>query len=88
MPQDNATALLSDPLRAEIKELVREAIREESGENGHMPDLLKPEELAKRLNVRLSWIYEQSRQGNIPTHRLGRYLRFNIHEVLASQKKD
>jgi len=57
--------------------------------NGHgVNRLLPPEELAERLNVPLSWVYEQSRQDNIPTHRLGRYIRFNLAEVLASQKKD
>jgi hypothetical protein len=30
---------------------------------------------------------EQSRQGNIPTRRIGRYLRFSLTEVLESQKK-
>ena len=88
MPQNNAPALLSDPLRAEIKELVREAIQEAGSQNGHLLELLKPKELAKQLNVPLSWVYEQSRQRNIPTHRLGRHLRFNLPEVLASQKKD
>jgi len=58
------------------------------GQNGHGKELLTPEDLADRLKVPISWVYEQSRQGNIPTHRLGRYIRFNLHEVLASQKKD
>jgi excisionase family DNA binding protein len=43
--------------------------------------------LAALLKVPLSWVYEQSRQGNIPTHRLGRYIRFDLQEVLASRKK-
>src|SRR6266511_4009399 len=32
----------------------------------------------------ISWVYEQSRQGNIPTHRIGRYIRFDLEEVLES----
>ena len=51
-------------------------------------ELLTPEDLADRLKVPLSWVYEQSRQGKIPTHRLGRYIRFDLAEVLTSQKKD
>ena len=43
-------------------------------------------DLADRLKVPVSWVYEQSRQGNIPTHRIGRYLRFSLTEVLESQK--
>ena len=84
-----ASTLLSDPLRAEIKELVREAVREAmNGEGNGQSNLLTSEELADRLRVPLSWVYEQSRMGNIPTHRLGRYIRFDLHEVLESQKKD
>ena len=78
---------LAEALAAILKPIVEEAVQEANSQNGHMLELLKPKELAKQLNVPLSWIYEQSRHGNIPTHRLGRYLRFNIHEVLASQKK-
>ena len=90
MPQDNAPALLSDPLRAEIKELVREAVKEAIGGNGQhdVSCLLTAKELAKHLKVPLSWVYEQSRQGNIPTQHFGHYVRFNLHEVLGSRKKD
>jgi len=85
---NNTRPLLSDPLRAEIKGLILEALKEVM--NGHQEGdhLLTPEELADRLKVPLSWVYEQSRMGNIPTHRLGRYIRFDLHEVLESQKKD
>jgi len=70
---------LRDLLHQELEEVL----------NGHgVSRLLSPEELAQRLNLPLSWVYEQSRLGNIPTHKLGRYIRFDLHEVLASQKKD
>jgi excisionase family DNA binding protein len=45
-------------------------------------ELLTPEQLAARLQVPLSWVYEQSRHDKIPTHRVGRYIRFHIREVL------
>jgi len=83
-----------DPLSG-LKEILepwlRDLLHQELEEvlNGHgVSRLLSPEELAERLNLPVSWVYEQSRQGNIPTHRLGRYIRFNLAEVLASQKKD
>ncbi len=83
--QDLAVTLTVEQLRA----LVRDEIEAAMGQNGNAKDkLLTPEELADRLKVPLSWVYEQSRQGNIPTHRIGRYIRFNLHEVLASQNKD
>lgn len=44
-------------------------------------EILTPEEVAKRLKVSVSWIYEKSRaRGNygnpLPVLRCGRYLRF------------
>lgn len=76
-----------EPFFDEIRLIVREEIAAVRAKDGPA-ELLTAEELADRLKVPLSWIYEQSRQGNIPTHRLGRYIRFNLAEVLASQKKD
>ncbi len=71
-----------------IRHVVREEVNEALSQNGHEKELLTPEDLAERLKVPLSWVYEQSRQGNIPTHRIGRYIRFDFLEVLASQNKD
>jgi excisionase family DNA binding protein len=85
-PSSPAT-LLGQALLDAIRRAVKEAVLEANG-NGKPQELLAPEELAKRLKVPLSWVYEQSRQGNIPTHRLGRYIRFDLQEVLASQKKN
>jgi len=82
----NPPALLGQAILDAIREAVKEVLRE-VGANGKPQELLAPEELAKRLKLPVSWVYEQSRQGNIPTHRLGRYIRFDLHEVLASQKK-
>jgi excisionase family DNA binding protein len=87
MEQTNSPSLLGQALLDAIRQAVKEAIREANG-NGHTTELLTPENLADRLKVPLSWVYEQSRQGNIPTHRIGRYIRFDLHEVIASQKKD
>ena len=82
------SALLTEALAAILKPIVAEAVREALALNGsERKPLLLPEELAERLKVPLSWVYEQSRQGNIPTHRIGRYIRFDLAEVLESQKK-
>ncbi len=76
-------------LESWFRGLIREELQANHGQNGHQEDrLLTPEELAERLNVPLSWVYEQSRLDNIPTHRPGRYIRFNLREVLTSLKKD
>lgn len=49
-------------------------------------DLLTPVQLAERLQVNVSWIYEKSRaageHGNpLPVLRCGRYLRFSWTDV-------
>ena len=82
----NPPSLLGQALLDAIKEAVKDAIRE-VGANGHYRELLDPDELAAKLKVPVSWVYEQSRHGNIPTHRLGRYIRFDLQEVLAARKK-
>lgn len=73
-----------DLLLDEIRTVVRDEIKAANGTEAK--ELLEPEELAARLKVPVSWVYEQSRQGNIPTHRIGRYVRFDLAEVLESQK--
>jgi excisionase family DNA binding protein len=85
--QPSPPSLLGQALLDAIRQAVKEAMQQANG-NGHAAELLTPEDLASRLKVPLSWVYEQSRQGNIPTHRIGRYIRFDLHEVITSQKKD
>jgi hypothetical protein len=51
-------------------------------------DILTPQQLAERLQVPLSWIYEKSRvrgkHGNpLPVLRCGRFLRFSWLDVCA-----
>ena len=70
-----------------LKPLVREAVQEAILTKSRDTTLLTPEELSERLKVPLTWVYEQSRLGNIPKHKLGRYLRFDLQEVIESQRK-
>ena len=69
----------------ELRELIRGEVQEAIGRNGN-GQLLTPEQLAEQLKVPRSWVYERSRQGKIPTHRIGRYIRFSLVEVIASQR--
>jgi hypothetical protein len=49
-------------------------------------DILTPKELAARLKVKPTWIYEHLRQrsaDSLPGFRCGRYLRFNWPQVSA-----
>jgi predicted DNA-binding transcriptional regulator AlpA len=54
------------------------------------PEILTPQQVAERLQVPVSWIYEQSRNRSsirvpdpLPHMKLGRYLRFDWTRVLA-----
>lgn len=66
---------------------IRKVVREEIAATASPLELLSPEELAVALKVQKSWVYEMSRQNKIPTHRIGRYIRFDLAEVLKSQRK-
>jgi predicted DNA-binding transcriptional regulator AlpA len=55
-----------------------------------MEDILTPEQLAQRLQVKPSWVYEQTRDragirstDPLPHIKMGRYLRFDWCDVLA-----
>jgi excisionase family DNA binding protein len=78
----------SASLELAFGELLRRIIREEIQvlQDARAGELLTPDELAAALKVPVSWVYEQSRQHNIPTRRLGRYIRFKLQEVIESQK--
>ena len=43
--------------------------------------LLTAEQVGKLLGVPTSWVYEQSRQGRIPTVTLGRYRRYRAEAI-------
>ena len=43
-------------------------------------------ELAKILNVAPGWVYDQTRKGQIPCHRFGKHIRFDVPKVLQSYK--
>jgi excisionase family DNA binding protein len=72
----------------QLLEAIKQAIREELQRHNNPEHLLTPEELAERLKVPLSWVYENSRTGKIPSVKLGRYVRFKLNDVLKSQRKE
>jgi len=54
-------------------------------------DILTPEELAARLKVRKTWVYEQTRSRNpnpLPRLNTGRYLRFDWAKVVEWLTKE
>lgn len=53
--------------------------------------LLTVQELAKKLRVPISWIYSQTRKrerNSMPVIRLGKYVRFDVDEVLHWLKEN
>ena|SRR5437773_10060073 len=66
---------------AQLRALIRAEI-----EGAKRRALLSPEELSQALGVPISWVYEKSRLGKLPTHRIGRYPRFDLEEVIQSQR--
>ena len=46
--------------------------------------LLSVKELARALNVPVSWVYSGTRTGRLPHLKLGKYVRFRLGEVLAT----
>jgi len=56
----------------------------------HNTSLVDIDGLAEHLNVPKSWVYEKTRdktKGSIPRVMVGKYVRFNINEVLEWLKR-
>jgi excisionase family DNA binding protein len=81
-PSKNPFDLLVDQIRA----VVRAEIQAAANGNGHGA-LLTAEQLAKALQVNKATVYERVKAGTIPFYKVGRFVRFNLSEVLESQRK-
>jgi excisionase family DNA binding protein len=44
-------------------------------------ELIGVEQLAKQLSVPVSWVYSQSASGNLPSLKIGKYVRFRPSDV-------
>jgi excisionase family DNA binding protein len=74
------------PFFDEFRRIVREEIAAATNGNGH-GKLLTAEELADALQVHKATIYEWVKSKVIPYYQSGRFVRFNLQEVLAAQRK-
>lgn len=61
---------------------------DELAEKRNAADLLSVDGLAKKLNVPISWVYGKSREGTIPKIKVGKYVRFQLDEVMDWLKKE
>ena len=92
---NESTKILSEPIRDELKELIREVMREELGatvRSGTAPkDWLKAKDLAAEYHLPQTWFEERGRRGEIARTKPGRYVLFNRRDVeryLEEHKKE
>lgn len=76
-----------EPFFDKIREIVREELKAANGNgNGHS-HLLTAEQLADVLQVHKATVYDWVKSKTVPFYQAGRFVRFNLQEVLESQKK-
>ena len=70
------------PFFEEVRRIVREEIAA-AGMNGNSPSpaLLSAEAAAKLFDVPKSWISEAARRGELPSVRVGHYVRFRVDDL-------
>jgi excisionase family DNA binding protein len=51
-------------------------------------NLIGIREMAKKLDVHASWLYQRTRKNEVPHYRLGKYVKFNESEVMLWIKKN
>jgi hypothetical protein len=75
--------ILSEPLREELKSLIREVLAEGSGNgNGHLPKLLyNTKEAARLCDIPESWLASAARSGKVKCRHLGNYVRFTLEDL-------
>jgi excisionase family DNA binding protein len=74
-----------EPFFDEIRRIVRDEIKAAANGNGHT-SLLTAAQLAKALQVNKATVYEWVKAKEIPYYQAGRFIRFNLHEVLESRR--
>ena len=55
-----------------------------------MAELLKVEEVAERLQVPPAWVYAHAAMGDLPSLKLGRYVRFEsaaVEQYITDQRR-
>ena len=78
---------LENALEGLIRRIVRDEIQAALGQNGRS-NMLTAEELAKKLQVNKATVYEWVKAKSIPYYQAGRFIRFNLQEVMDSQRKN
>ncbi len=69
--------------KTELRELIRGEVGKANSNGHNSPTLLSAEAAAKFFDVPKSWVSEAARRGEIPSVRLGHYVRFRIEDLHA-----
>lgn len=70
----------------QLNEVVERAVIKALNGNGHHV-LLTAEQLATALQVNKATVYQWVKAKSIPYYQAGRFIRFNLQEVLETQRK-
>jgi excisionase family DNA binding protein len=103
-PVKNPFDLLLDQIRAVVREEIKaasngnghgetpddpiEILRKSIRDALSIGALLTAEQLAEVLQVNKATVYERVKSKTIPYYQAGRFIRFNLQEVLESQRKN
>ena len=90
IPFGSEVLVLSDQEFARARERGRAIVEEdEAAPTTPAPseELIDASELASRLNLAKSAVYEHARSGRLPSVRIGRHVRFNLAAVLAALRR-
>ncbi len=82
---DEAGRILGNAFLEAVRQVVREEIQASNG-NGRST-VLTAEQLAKSLQVHKATVYEWVKAKKVPYYKAGRFIRFNLQEVLESQRR-
>ena len=86
---DRFLGLTAEEFKAALergRELVGTTATPSRGEWRCARGLCTAEEMEARTKVKAAWFLEQARLGQVPHHRLGKYVRLRFDEVLACSR--
>jgi excisionase family DNA binding protein len=86
VPEKNGDEMIVTLRVADLRAIVRQEVKAALNGNSHSPALLSAEAAAKLFDVPKTWISEASRRGELPSVRLGHYVRFNLEDLEAFVK--
>jgi excisionase family DNA binding protein len=75
--------VLLEQIRVVVRDEIRTASSNGNGNGNHTPSLLSAESAAKLFDVPKTWISDAARRGELPSVRVGHYVRFTPADLQA-----